>query len=384
MSFVSSQEFRVYPKQRQADGLDALLADFCGLYNAALQQREEAWKRRRVSLSYEDQANELPALRAAMPDLARWSYTAQQQLLRRVNKAYQAFFRRVRRGEKPGFPRYKARSWFSSAEFRFGDGLTLRTDKKTGRTRLRIAGIDGGMRLFVHRPLRGKPVTAVLTRRVDGWFLIVQCRHDGDVGPQPLLPDLGVDLGFIDLVTTSDGLTVPRERCWAEEQPAVAAHQRAMARRRRPGKKHSQRYRKAARLAAKAQRRVARRRKDRLHKTSRLVVNLAGRLGHEALTVTGLCRGMLARSAHDVALGTLIAMVTDKAAWAGKVTIPVDPSGTSQTCPVCDGRVEKALSEREHRCLQCGYTAHRDVAAAQVVEYRAFGTRPGQGLQHAA
>ncbi len=299
MSVVSPQEVRVYPKQRQADGLDALLADFCGLDNAALQQREEAWKRRRVSLSSEDQANQLPALRAAMPDLARWSYTAQQQPLRRVAKAYQAFFRRVSRGEKPGFPRYKARSWFSSAEFRFGDGLTLRTDKKTGRTRLRIAGIDGGMRLFVHRPLRGQPVTAVLTRRVDGWFLIVQCRHDGDVGPQPLLPDLGVDLGFIDLVATSDGLTVPRERCWGEEQPAVAAHQRAMARRRRPGKKHAQRYRKAARLAAKAQRRVARRRKDRLHKASRLVVNLAGRLGHEALTVTGLCRGMLARSAHD-------------------------------------------------------------------------------------
>ena len=107
-----------------------MLRDFCALYNAGLQQRIEAWRRGSISVSYTMQAAELKAIRACHDGLARWSFTAEQQVLRRLNKAFQAFFARIRRGEKPGFPRFRASARYHAAEFRVGDGLTM---KKSGR-----------------------------------------------------------------------------------------------------------------------------------------------------------------------------------------------------------------------------------------------------------
>src|SRR5215469_10478402 len=122
---LRSYKHRLYPSRSQAEALNGMLGAFCELYNAGLQQRIEAYQRQRKSLRYADQANELKAVRLADERLAGYSYSAEQQILRRLDKAFAAFFRRLKTKGKAGFPR-RAKSRFDSAEFRVGDGLTIR------------------------------------------------------------------------------------------------------------------------------------------------------------------------------------------------------------------------------------------------------------------
>lgn len=119
---LRSYKYPLRPNRTQGAALDAMLRDFCNLYNAGLQQRIEAYRRRRITLSYAQQTGELKACRAADPDgLGRWSFTALQQVLRRLQQTYAAFFRR-----EHGFPRFRAAARYHAATFRFGDGLTRR------------------------------------------------------------------------------------------------------------------------------------------------------------------------------------------------------------------------------------------------------------------
>src|SRR5829696_9952930 len=156
----------------QREALTGMLGAFCDLYNAGLQQRIEAYRRRGISLRYLDQASELKAVRAADERLARYSYSAEQQVLRRLDKAFKAFFRRLKeRSGKAGFPRFQAKSRFDSAEFRVGDGLTVRKSKRLG-----ISGIPGEIRVKWHRllPERAKIGAAVLSHSGGKWFACFQ------------------------------------------------------------------------------------------------------------------------------------------------------------------------------------------------------------------
>src|SRR5919206_904349 len=144
-----SYKYRLYPSRAQVVALEAMLGAFCDLYNAGLQQRIEAYRRRCKTLRYADQANELKAVRAVDERLAGYSFSAEQQVLRRLDKAFRAFFRRLKkRNGKAGFPRFQAKSRFDSAEFRVGDGLTIRTDKRLG-----MVGIHGEVKVKWHRDI---------------------------------------------------------------------------------------------------------------------------------------------------------------------------------------------------------------------------------------
>src|SRR5918911_46700 len=157
-----SYKYRLYPNRAQAAALEAMLGAFCELYNAGLQQRIEAYRRQGKTLRYADQASELKAVWAVDDRLASYSFSAEQQVLRRLDKAFKAFFRRlkVRKG-KAGFPRFQAKSRFDSSEFRVGDGLTVRKTKRLG-----IVGIPGEIKVKWHRdvPAGAKVAAAVLCR----------------------------------------------------------------------------------------------------------------------------------------------------------------------------------------------------------------------------
>ena len=127
-----SYKYRIYPNKKQSAALGAMLADFCMLYNACLEQRITAYERCKISLRYKDQAAELKAVRIAEPDLARWSFSAEQQVLRKLAKTFAAFFGRLKRGAQAGFPRFRSRHRYHAADFRVGDGLTLRKSGKIG------------------------------------------------------------------------------------------------------------------------------------------------------------------------------------------------------------------------------------------------------------
>ncbi|MGU3559773.1 RNA-guided endonuclease InsQ/TnpB family protein [Methylobacterium radiotolerans] len=365
MPQIRSYKFRLRPSAAQAAALGEMLADFCSLYNACLQQRIEAYRRQRRTLRYGDQAAELRAVRAEVPEMARWSFTALQQVLRRVETTYTAFFRRGR-----GFPRFRAAGRYHAATFRFGDGLSFRGTER----RLGIVGVPGAIKAVWHRafPTGAKLGTAVVTRQSGKWYVVFSV--EAEFGGDPGVGDAGIDLGLTALFATSDGHIEPAPCFERRAHKAQRRRQRALARCQRGSRR---RAKARARLAA-GSARIARQRRDHAHKLSRGLVARYGRLAFEDLNTAGLARSRLARSIHDASWRLLVDLTTYKAASAGAMVQLVDPRGTSQTCPACGAIAAKPLSLRRHACA-CGCDLDRDVAAAQVIRDRAFG--PGHGLR---
>jgi putative transposase len=360
---VFSYKYRVEPNQTQQAALDAMLGDFCDLYNAGLQQRIEAYRRRGISVAFKMQSAELRAVRTECPNLNRWSVTAEQQVLRRLDKAFQAFFGRIKRGETPGFPRFRAKARYHTAEFRVGDGLTLR---KSGR--IGIVGVGGEIKVRWHRALPAKPASALLTRQCGKWCVIFHV--EVETANTANSKTVGIDLGLTSLIALSTGETEPRPGFTKRAAKGLRKRSRALAR----CKKGSKQRVKIKALKAKYENHIANKRRDYLHKLSRNLVNRFGRIAVEDLNIKGLAGGMLAKHVNDASWAQLVSMLDYEAAKAGGECIKVDPRGTSQECPECGQIAVKTLNERRHRC-DCGADLDRDVAAAMVVHHRAFGFR---------
>src|SRR5918911_519540 len=185
-----SYKYRLYPSRVQATALEAMLGAFCDLFNAGLQQRIEAYRRQGKTLRYADQANQLKAVWAVDERLAGYSFSAEQQVLRRLDKAFRAFFRRLKeRKGKAGFPRFQSKTRFDSAEFRVGDGLTIRKTKRLG-----ITGIPGEIKVKWHRALPGgaQVGAAVLSRSSGRWFVCYQIEVEMPAVERPV-STVGID-----------------------------------------------------------------------------------------------------------------------------------------------------------------------------------------------
>lgn len=363
---ILSYRYRIEPNKTQAAALSEMLGDFCELYNSALEHRINAYKRG-VSIKCYEQIVALPEIRRDLPHQGRWSATAQQQVLRKLDKTYQAFFGRVKRGATPGFPRFRSRDRYHAADFRVGDGMTIR---KSGK--LTFVGVPGEIKVRWHRALPSKPKSCILSRNAGKWYIIFHV----EVAPtERASPDsIGIDMGLTSFVALSNGEIVDRPNFTKQAAKKLRRLQRALAR-----CKHSSKVRRKRKIAvARHQAFIANCRRDFLHKQSRAIVNRFGRIAVENLNIKGLASGMLAKQVNDASWGTFVSMLRYKAANAGAELIEVDPRGTSQTCPECGTVAAKALAEREHRC-DCGCVLDRDVAAAMVVHQRAFGFPPGAG-----
>jgi putative transposase len=369
-----SYKFRLYPTRIQAAALDLLLGSLCDLYNAALQQRIEAYRRQGRTLRYADQAAELKAVRAADERLAGFSFSTEQQVLRRLDKAFAAFFRRLKKGGKAGFPRFRAKSMFDSAEMRVGDGLTLKRSRRIG-----VTGIPGAIKVKWHRPL---PVTArlgaaVLSRSCGRWFVCFQIELP-DAGATASLPHrqgfapVGIDLGLSALVALSTGETIPTPPITKNAAAALRRRQRKLSRAKRGSRGRTIARRSLARLQAK----LAAKRRDGLHKLSCDLTRRFSHLALEDLNIKGMAGGLLAKAVHNAAWAMLAGMVRYKAERAGGVAVFVDPRGTSRICPACGAVAAKTLAMRVHSCA-CGCVLDRDVAAAREILRRADFHRHG-------
>lgn len=358
-----SFKYRLYPTNSQTAFLEGQLREACSLYNAAKQERDDAWKVCRKSINYYDQANQLKAMRAD-GCLTLANFSCCQDVLRRVDKTYKAFFARVKRGEKPGFPRYRSFRRYDSITFpSYGDGCRL---LETGK--LRIQG-TGHIKVRLHRPVEGEIKTVTIKREGGRWFVIFSVERDA----APLPPSdeaIGIDVGLTNFATLSDGSEILNPQCGQNGQTKLRIAQRRVARR----KKGSKRRRKAVVLLQRKHSRVRNQRADFHHKLSHDLVNQYGLIAAEDLNVKGMAGGMLAKSVHDAGWAQFLNFLSYKAACAGREFVQVDPRGTSQTC-TCGARVPKTLSQRWHHCPACGLSAGRDHVSAQVILSRA-GTRP--------
>jgi putative transposase len=345
------------------------------LYNAALEERRGAWRWERRSVSYEQQCRTLTALRAADPVVAAAGVTLCRGTLRRLDRAFEAFFRRCKEGQEPGYPRFKSARRFDSLQWEDHGGWRVDT---TGR-RVHLHGV-GGVRVRLHRPLRGTPKAITVKREGRRWWVTIRCR---DVRAEPLPPtgrQVGLDLGIRVLVATSDGQLLANPAHGRRCAQRLAAAQRALDSKQKGSKR---RFGAGERVGA-AYRYIRNCRTNALHQLSRRLVNDYDVIVHEDLHIEDMVRRPkprpdgkggyapngaaaktgLNRSIHDAGWGLLLAMITYKAEEAGRCVIAVEPRNTSRTCAQCGHIAAGNRHETEFRCQACGHEAHADTNAA--------------------
>jgi putative transposase len=281
---------KLQPTPQQERALHDVLWRCRTLYNTALDQRITAWQRCHVSVSHFEQEAELKAIRAEFPEYAAIHSHILQDVLARLDKTYQAFFRRVQRGEKAGFPRFKGRERFHSFTCKeFGNGARLDNGclvlSKIGRFVVRWS-----------RPLEGTPKTVTLTREADGWYDAISC---AEVPVKPLSftgQAAGIDLGLESFATLANASQIPNPRIFRVAEMALKRAQRRVSR----PLQGSHRRRKAAVLLAKAHQRVRRGRADFHHKTALAFVRQYDTIYHEDLQTANMLKNYhLANSISD-------------------------------------------------------------------------------------
>jgi putative transposase len=359
--------YKVNPTPEQEQLLERTLMLCRHVYNAAIGERREAWRMRGVSVTYYQQKAELPGIKEVMPEYGEVHSQVLQDVVLRVDRAFQAFFQRMREGQTPGSPRFHGRDRYSSFTYsQYGNGATLDGGvlclSKVGRILIRL-----------HRPLEGTPKTVTINREADGWYVCISC---ADVPVQPLPAtgqDTGIDLGIEAFATLSDGARIFSPGWYRKAERALKTAQRRVSRR----KKGSNRRRKAVKWLGKAHQTVRRQRQDFHHETALALVRANDTIYHEHLQVRNMVRNHhLAKSISDAGWSAFLSILAYKAACAGRRVVAVPPAYTSQRCSGCGVMVLKGLSVRWHSCPDCGTSLHRDHNAARNIE-RAGQVRQG-------
>jgi putative transposase len=346
--------YRLYPNKEQIDKLNRLFGIARELYNSCLAERKYAYKMQGKSLNYYDQANELSDLKKLIPEVSLLSASAEQNMLRRLDKAFKSFFRRIKHGEKAGYPRFKGYNQFNSITYPvYGDGCKI----KGNRLYIRNAGL---IKLKMHRELECEINTVTIKRECDKWYVVFT--NEVDIKPLPVNNNqVGIDVGIESFLVTSDGEFVDNPHCLKVSEQRLKRAQRKVSRR----KKGSHNRRKAVKLLAKQHLKVHNQRKDFQHKVAKQLVSQYGYIAVEDLKVKNMVKNHhLAKSINDVSWSQFFSMVAYKAEWAGRRFIQVKPNGTSQNCSQCGTKVQKDLSVRIHHCPHCGIVLHRDFNAA--------------------
>jgi len=358
------------PKQEAK--LTYVLGLCCDLYNAALQQRRDAWAKQKVSLSYYAQTKELTQLRADDEEYRRLpAQMTRMTSLYRVDRAFQGFCGRCRRGENPGFPRFRSRDRFSTLMFSTqdwrikGKSLILKNDADP---------IVLQMRNTIHHEgqIKGLRVVRSATR---WWahFLV-------DVGPTPAVKKsdhgVGIDVGLRTFATLSDGNVVEHPRFLKQSLEQLKSVQQELSRKKRGSKNRA----KAKLVVARVHEKIANRRRDFVHQTVSSLVKKYDGFALEKLDVCAMTsterkvegldkkqsRG-LRRGIMDSGWSLFGAHLASKAEEAGLPVVHVDPKGTSQRCSACGTIVRKTLRDRVHECFACGLVLDRDENAARNI-----------------
>jgi putative transposase len=207
-----SYKFLLRPTRQQEAALAECLEDTRQLYNAALEERREAWRMGRHKVTFYSQDAQLKEIRADDPDrYGRWAFTCERAAIRRLDRAFQRFFDRVKAGQKPGCPRFKGRGWWDSIEWEENNGARWDSVPHPKVTRVYLKDI-GHIRVHQHRPVKGRVKAITAKREAGRWYVVLSC---DDVPAEPLEPTgmpAGIDMGVTYFLTTSHGDHVPNPR----------------------------------------------------------------------------------------------------------------------------------------------------------------------------
>lgn len=341
-------KYRLYPTKAQVSALQASLDACRWIYNKTLETRKNAYEQEGKSLSLYATNALLPQWKAEKPDLANAFSQCLQNAQVRVDLAFKAFFRRVKAGEKPGYPRFKGYDRYDSITFpQFGFKLL--------DTKLRIYGA-GEVKIRKHRPVEGIIKTCTIRRCGDKWYANFSVEFE----PTPLPANnkaVGIDVGLESFATFSNKEKIANPRFFKKDEKELAKAQRQLSKQ----PKGSSKRKRSKRKAVKIHHRIKNRRHDFIHQTSRRIVNKFGVICIEKLNVRGMQHNRyLAKSIADVAWNQFAQILQYKAEEAGRAIALVNPRGTSQRCSQCGSEVKKTLAIRWHNCPTCGLKLHRD------------------------
>ena len=355
-------KYRLFTNANQERELAIMLETHRRLYNAALDGKNLCFDTAGVDWTYYEQSAWFKIQRRSNPHFARLNFWSAQNTLRTLDKAFRAFYARCKKGEKPGFPRFKNADRFNSFGFDMsgnGGGCKIVDGK------LRIQNV-GTIRVRWHRELEGKVKQARIVRENGKWFV---CFSVEIADAEPIANDkaVGIDVGLNAFVATSEGESLGDSKILARQQKEMRRRQRALSRSRKGSNTRKKTKKRVTTLHAK----VRNTRKDTHHKVARSLVDRYGVIATESLNIKGMLRNSrLARSISDAGWGQFLGILSCKAESAGGQMISVNPKNTSQECSQCGALVKKSLAVRVHSC-DCGLVLDRDVNAARNILARA-------------
>jgi putative transposase len=375
---IKAFKYRLSPNVTITDTLQWILDRCREVYNAALAERKEAYRMAGKSISYFEQKRDLVEIKRDLrPEYAEIASHVLQDVILRVEKAYQSFFRRVKNGEKPGYPRFKGRNWYDS--FCYPDAAGWKFAPGDGNRAHLVLSKIGSIPVVFHREMEGKIKMCTIKREGEHWYVVFSCEV---AQPEPLpvsYEDVGIDLGITHFAALSTGDMIDNPRHYRHAEKKLKKLQQSLSRK----KKGSHRRKKAVKAVAKAHRKVRNQRRDFQHKASRQLVNRYQVIVLEDLQSSNMskapkpkqdeqgnslpngaaAKGGLNKSILDAGWNAFTQMVISKAASAGRTVLFVHPSYTSQACSGCGTICKKDLSERWHSC-ECGCELDRDTNAA--------------------
>jgi putative transposase len=373
---LTAFKYRIYPTKKQTSSLEDILEGCRYVYNRLLEQRKYAWEIQGTSLGFYQQCRMLPIIKKAHPSIASVNAQALQNVAVRLDLAFKAFFRRVKAGEKPGFPRFKGKGWYDSITFpQLPRGCRIQDG------RLAVSKV-GHIKIVMHRAMCGKPKTATIRRSATGkWYITFSCEVETQHLPITKTV-VGIDVGLHTFAMLSDGTPVENPRFFREEEKALAKTQRKMSKA-TIGTPERHKHR---RVVARVHERIGFRRNNFSHQESRKIVNNFGFIAVEDLTVNRMVHNhCFAKSISDAAWSAFFSMLSYKAANAGRVLIKVNPAYTSQDCHRCGHRQKLTLADRIYSCPCCGLHIDRDLnASLNILALGMQGMKPEpSGLQEA-
>ncbi len=342
--------YRIYPSKSQVHQLDKTLEGCRLYYNHLLDQRKNGWENDKKHYTcFEQQKINKDFLNKSEYDIYAQII---QNVAVRIDLAYKAFFRRLKNGEKPGYPRFKSKDRYDS--FTYPQRGWKIEDNYISLPKF------GKIKSVIHKKIEGNIKTCTVKKESDKWYVIFVYETDYNEITSETDEAIGIDVGLSNFAIFSDETIISNPRFFKEEEKKIAKLQ---------SRKDKTKNKKLNKALQKRHNKIKNKRKDFCHQLSRKIVNKYSKIFVEDLNINNMKEGMkyLSKNINDASWNLFINNLIYKAEDAGRLIKLVNPAYTSQDCSNCSYRVKKKLSDRIHICPNCGLKIDRDLNAAKNI-----------------